>query len=150
MIRQEWESTFKKRLEKNHDEMKRLYLGLYHNDEHAFDYFCTMLHDYYEQRPELLKEWDEAREAVPGWFRGNEMLGMLMYVNCFGGNLKGVASHLDYIKEAHAHGIEVNPWTANKEGIIRRIARSGADHIITDVPDVALRIIAELNAAENQ
>jgi glycerophosphoryl diester phosphodiesterase len=58
--------------------------------------------------------------------------------------------NMDYIKEAHAHGIEVNPWTANKEGIIRRIARSGADHIITDVPDVALRIIAELNAAENQ
>lgn len=52
---------------------------------------------------------------------------------------------MDYIKEAHTHGIEVNPWTANKEGIIRRIARSGADHIITDVPDVALRIISELN-----
>ena len=58
--------------------------------------------------------------------------------------------NMDYIKEAHVHGIEVNPWTANKEGIIRRIVRSGADHIITDVPDVALRIIKELNEAENQ
>ena len=58
--------------------------------------------------------------------------------------------NMDYIKEAHTHGIEVNPWTANKEGIIRRIARSGADHVITDVPDVALRIIKELNEAEKQ
>ena len=57
--------------------------------------------------------------------------------------------NLDYIKEAHAHGIEVNPWTANKEGIIRRIARSGADHIITDVPDVALRIVNDLAKQES-
>ncbi len=126
MIRQEWESTFKKRLEKNYDEMKRLYLGLYHNDEHAFDYFCTMLHDYYEQRPELLKEWDEAREAVPGWFRGNEMLGMLMYVNCFGGNLKGVASHLDYIKEVGVNYLHLMPLLESPKG------RSDGGYAVSD------------------
>ncbi len=53
---------------------------------------------------------------------------------------------MDYIAEAHRHGLAVNPWTANKEGIIRRLARSGADHIITDVPDIALRIVNEVEA----
>ncbi len=57
---------------------------------------------------------------------------------------------MDYIKEAHVHGIQVNPWTVNNEDALRRIAGLGVDHIITDVPDVALRIIKELNEAENQ
>ena len=51
---------------------------------------------------------------------------------------------IDYVKEAHAHGLQVNPWTANKEGIIRFLATIGVDHIITDYPDVALRIVNEV------
>ena len=42
------------------------------------------------------------------------------------------------IDEAHARGIEVNPWTANKPGIIADLASWGADNIITDVPDIGL------------
>ena len=55
---------------------------LYHNDQKAFDYFCDMMYEYYEKRSPLLKEWDEAREAAPDWYKGNDMLGMLMYTNC--------------------------------------------------------------------
>ena len=55
---------------------------------------------------------------------------------------------IDFVKEAHAAGIVVNPWTANKPGIMRSLARWGVDYIITDYPDVALRIIDELNQAE--
>ena len=51
---------------------------------------------------------------------------------------------LDFVKNAHENGIEVNPWTANKEGIMRFLARCGVDHIITDYPDVALRIVSEV------
>jgi glycerophosphoryl diester phosphodiesterase len=45
---------------------------------------------------------------------------------------------IDYIAEAHALGIEVNTWTANKPVIISDLISFGVDHIITDVPDVAL------------
>ena len=55
---------------------------------------------------------------------------------------------IDFVKEAHDAGIAVNPWTANKEGIMRRLAIWGVDYIITDYPDVALRIIKELNEAK--
>ena len=48
---------------------------------------------------------------------------------------------IDYIAEAHARGIEVNPWTANKPGIIADLAAWGADNIITDVPDIGLKNI---------
>ncbi len=52
---------------------------------------------------------------------------------------------IDYIKESHALGIEVNPWTANKPGIITSLVEWGSDHIITDVPDIGLE---KVRAAE--
>ena len=50
---------------------------------------------------------------------------------------------IDYIQEAHARGIEVNTWTANKPGIIANLIEWGADRIITDVPDIALEKLKE-------
>lgn len=50
---------------------------------------------------------------------------------------------IDYVKEAHLHGLEVNVWTANKESVLREIASWGIDHIMTDYPDVAMRYVAE-------
>ena len=50
---------------------------------------------------------------------------------------------MDFIKNAHENGIAVNPWTVNKEGIMRFLIALGADHLITDYPDVAKRIAAE-------
>ena len=69
-----WDNTFKKRLAGHYDEMKWLYSELYHNDQQAFNYFCDMMYEYYQQRSPLLKEWDEAREAAPDWYKGNDML----------------------------------------------------------------------------
>ena len=104
-----WDKTFKNRLAKHYDELKWLYSELYHNDQQAFDYFCDMMYDYYEKRSPMLREWDEAREASPDWYKGNDMLGMLMYTNCFAGNLKGVKSHLDYIQECGVNYLHLMP-----------------------------------------
>ena len=82
-----WDKTFKNRL----------------------DYFCDMMYEYYEKRSPMLREWDEAREASPDWYKGNDMLGMLMYTNCFAGNLKGVKSHLDYIQECGVNYLHLMP-----------------------------------------
>ena len=107
--KKKWDKTFKKRLNRHYDEMKWLYMELYHNDQKAFDYFCDMLYDYYEQRSPILKEWDSAREAAPDWYKGNDMLGMLMYTNCFAGNLKGVRKHLGYIQECGVNYLHLMP-----------------------------------------
>jgi amylosucrase len=55
-----WEQEFKTRLEKHYNEMRWLYMELYHNDEQAFDYFLNMLYQYYSERSPLLKDWDQA------------------------------------------------------------------------------------------
>ena len=94
-----WDKTFSDRLEVYYDELKWLYYELYNNDEQAFDYFVQMLYSYYKKRNKTLKEMDEARSVVEDWFASNDMLGMLMYTDCFAGNLKGVRKHLDYIEE---------------------------------------------------
>ena len=104
-----WDKTFKDRLAKHYDELKWLYSELYHNDQQAFNYFCDMMYEYYEKRSPMLREWDEAREASPDWYKGNDMLGMLMYTNCFAGNLKGVKSHLDYIQECGVNYLHLMP-----------------------------------------
>lgn len=56
---------------------------------------------------------------------------------------------IDYVREAHTHGLQVNAWTANKESIIRYLSKIGVDHIVTDYPDVALRIANEVAEEQN-
>ena len=47
--------------------------------------------------------------------------------------------------EAHALGLEVNPWTVNEEKDLIATIKAGADRIITNYPD---RALALLNAAK--
>lgn len=48
-----------------------------------------------------------------------------------------------FVHQAHRHGIAVNPWTVNEEKHLRCAFRVGADIIITNYPDRALRMLAE-------
>ncbi len=50
--------------------------------------------------------------------------------------------------EAHALGIEVNPWTVNEDADIRKVFLAGADWVITNYPDRALAILASLPTEE--
>lgn len=120
-----WEPEFCDRLENHYDEMKWLYNELY-NDQHAFDYFCDMLHGYYEERSSELKEWDEARTLVPDWYKGNEMLGVLMYTQCFAGTLQGVRKHLSYLKGCGINYVHLMPLLESPVG------RSDGGYAVSD------------------
>lgn len=112
----DWEQEFTERLSRHYDEMKWLHAELYNNDEQAFHYFCEMLHEYYAERRETLKERDRQREADPEWYSGNDMLGMQMYTNCFAGTLQGIAEHLDYVKECGVNYIHLMPLLQSPAG----------------------------------
>lgn len=47
----------------------------------------------------------------------------------------------DYIEEAHSLGLMVNPWTVDKEFAIEKLNAIGCDGIITDLPDLARKVI---------
>lgn len=121
-----WEPEFTKRLEKHYDELKWLYAELYNNDQQAFAYFVDMLYSYYSQRSEVLKQWDQMREEVPEWYKGNEMLGMLMYTNCFAGTLQGVREHLDYLQECGLNYVHLMPLLQSPAG------RSDGGYAVSD------------------
>lgn len=47
----------------------------------------------------------------------------------------------DLLPEARAASVAVNVWTVNDEPEIARLATAGVDAVITDVPDVARRVV---------
>ena len=116
MVSKKWKKEFRERMERHYDELKWLYYELYHGDEQAFGYFCSMLYEYYEARPASLKKWDRKREKDPGWYKGNAMLGMQMYTNAFAGTLNGIREHLDYIGECGANYLHLMPLLESPAG----------------------------------
>ncbi len=125
-----WEPEFSERFAKHYDELKWLYCELYHNDLNAFDYFCDMLYESYLQRPETLKTLDRGREKNPLWYRGRDMLGMLLYVGPFAGNLQGVRSHLDYLEECGVNYLHLMPLLKSPKG------RSDGGYAVSDFRQV--------------
>ncbi len=103
------EAIFERRLARHYDELKWLYCELYHGDMQAFEYFIGMLRKYACERKPLLREWDEARELVPDWYKGNETLGMMLYVDQFAGNLRGVQEKLPYLQESGVNYVHLMP-----------------------------------------
>ena len=111
-----WEQEFSERFSRHEDELKWLYLELYHGDEEAFAYFTEMLYRMYEARPEGMRQIDRARLENPAWYKGRDLLGMLMYVNAFAGNLKGVRKKLGYIEECGVNYLHLMPLLESPAG----------------------------------
>ncbi len=103
------DDTMEMRLRESWDELKWLYCELYHNDMEAFGYFVDMLRRSYDQRRASLRAIDEARLQEPDWYRSNKLLGMMMYVSAFGGDLEGVRQRLPYLEECGVNYLHLMP-----------------------------------------
>ncbi len=126
MDRTGWDKTFAARFKRREDELKWLYCELYHGDMQAYEYFVDMLRRAYEQRPDALKALDDERERDPQWYRGHDLVGMLMYVKAFAGTLKGVRRKLDYIQECGVNYLHLMPLLESPEG------RSDGGYAVSD------------------
>ena len=118
-------TEFTNRLARHHDELKWLYCELYH-DEAAFDYFVQMLKRSWDQRKIALRNQDVKRETDPDWYRRRELLGMMLYVNAFAGDLKGVKGKLKYIQECGVNYLHLMPLLASPKG------RSDGGYAVSD------------------
>ncbi len=108
-------NIYQKRLEKHFDELKWLYIELYEN-EFMFDELCDSLKDFYDERNEELKVLDKLREENPDWYKKNDMLGMMFYIDNFAGNMKGVQEKLDYIEKSNVNYVHLMPFLDTVEG----------------------------------
>ena len=109
------DNRFQKRLEKHHDELRWLYMELYDNAD-MFAELCTEMYHYYEARKDALKKSDQAREKKPDWYKKNDMLGMMLYIDNFAGDLEGVQKKLDYLMECHVNYIHLMPFLDTPRG----------------------------------
>jgi glycerophosphoryl diester phosphodiesterase len=79
-------------------------------------------------------------DRVPLRFRDGSLPTGVSYA---GPSLEIVSAHPEYVDRAHKHGHQVHVWTVNAENDIRHCREIGVDAVISDRPDVALRVIAE-------
>lgn len=109
------EKIFAQRMEKHQDELRWLYMELYGNDA-MYAELCEQMHDYYLKRSTELKKRDIKKEKNPDWFKEKEMLGMMLYIDNFAGNLKGVEKKLAYLKECNVNCIHLMPFLDTPKG----------------------------------
>lgn len=117
---------FDRRLSRHYDELKWLYCELYHNDEEAFRAFLAMLKNAWRERKKPLRDQDAKREADPDWYRRRDLLGMMLYVDAFAGDLNGVRGKLDYIRECGVNYLHLMPLLESPKG------RSDGGYAVSD------------------
>lgn len=116
---------FEERLKRHHDELRWLYMEMYGNDS-MFAELCDRMKLYYDQRSEKLKKLDAEREASGKWYRSQNMLGMMMYIDNFGGNIKGVQEKLSYLEKCNVNYIHLMPFLDSPKG------RSDGGYAVSD------------------
>ena len=126
MNKMQWKLEFYDRFCRHEAELTQLYRELYHTDMAAFDRFADMLYDAYTARPEALKLMDRAREAHGDWYKGHDLVGMLMYVNAFAGTLQGVREKLGYIEDCGVNYLHLMPLLESPKG------RSDGGYAVSD------------------
>ena len=109
------QEIFQKRLNHHHDELRWLYTELYHNDD-MFAELCDQMYQYFTARRRALKNRDLEREKNPDWFRQKDMLGMMLYIDNFAGNIKGVSAKLPYLKECNVNCLHLMPFLDTPKG----------------------------------
>lgn len=119
------DNIYLKRLERHHDELRWLYMELYNNDS-MFAELGDNMRQFYLDRDKALKKQDEKRAADPSWYKQNDLLGMMFYIDNFAGNMKGVESKLDYIEQCNVNYIHLMPFLDTPEG------RSDGGYAVSD------------------
>lgn len=107
-------SIFQYRLEKHHDELRWLYMELYQNDD-MFAELCSKMYEYYRHRSIKLKERDAKREKEAGWYHRKDMLGMMLYIDNFAGNMQGVKEKIPYLKECNINCLHLMPFLVRQK-----------------------------------
>ncbi|MDE6386517.1 MAG: amylosucrase [Lachnospiraceae bacterium] len=124
-VKKQSDEVFQQRLKKHHDELRWLYMELYDNGS-MFAELCDRMRQFFLERNQELKARDAKRETDQEWYKQNDMLGMMFYIDNFAGNMKGVESKLDYIEQCNVNYIHLMPFLDTPKG------RSDGGYAVSD------------------
>ena len=119
------EATYRKRFDRHFEELRWLYMELYGNSS-MFAELCDNMKRFYMERNTDLRASDASREKRPDWYKQNDMMGMMFYMDNFAGNMKGVQKKLDYIEQCGVNYIHLMPFLDTPEG------RSDGGYAVSD------------------
>ncbi len=125
----EQEEQYDIRLSQYIDELKWLYMELY-DSQYYLDELLTNIHNIYLGRKLELKKLDTERLKNPNWYKGNDRLGMMMYVDLFADNLEGLEKKLDYIQANKVNYLHLMPLLKSPYG------RSDGGYAVCDFRNV--------------
>ena len=106
---------FEQRLRRHHDELRWLYMELYDNGSMFYE-LVERLRSFYQERRDSLKAIDRSRESDPNWYRRNDLLGMMLYIDNFAGTINGVREKRDYLKKSNVNYIHLMPFLETVPG----------------------------------
>lgn len=111
-----WKPEFRNRYECREAELRSLYEQLYPGQKEGFAYLIQRMYQNYVERPVPLRKIDRKREKNLGWYKGNDILGMMMYTDAFAGTLQGVKEKLDYVKSCGVNYLHMMPLLESPKG----------------------------------
>ena len=95
------------------------YFEIYRDCSEAYPKFRMMvasLIDSWMARSETLKKRDDTRDKTSDWFRSNEMVGGVCYVDLYAGTLKKLIQRIPYFKELSLMYLHLMPIFRCPEG----------------------------------
>ena len=122
---QSFNKEFSVRYDMHRDELRWLFMELY-DDEDAYSSLVDMMYNAWESRSAALKKLDKARVADPAWYKGHDLVGMMLYVNAFAGDLKGVKKKIPYLQDSGVNYLHLMPLLESPEG------RSDGGYAVSD------------------
>jgi len=102
------DDIFRFRLKRHEKELRELYIGLYGN-ETMYDSLVENLEIWHKNRSDALNTRDEEKGGTD-WYKSEELLGMMLYIDNFAGNLQGVREKLSYLERANVNYIHLMPF----------------------------------------
>ena len=122
---QSFKKEFSVRYDMHRDELRWLFMELY-DDEEAYSSLVDMMYNAWESRSAALKKLDRTRVADPAWYKGHDLVGMMLYVNAFAGDLKGVKKKIPYLQDSGVNYLHLMPLLESPEG------RSDGGYAVSD------------------
>jgi amylosucrase len=110
---------FEARLVENFPRLFALYYQAYADQYDFYYHLEDLLHTLAQawlKRPLALKALDQQREAHPLWFKSQQMLGGVCYVDLFAGDLRGVREKIPYFVELGLTYLHLMPLFLAPEG----------------------------------